>query len=82
MTDPIKAISGAYLSCAYGHNRDDALEIVKALDGAGWAVVPKEATEAMLRDGATWGTMYLDGMLGRNFAPLWHDMVAAGRVKP
>ena len=98
MSDPVEVMAKAIqeapfenlVACTWdemppdGQNMrlSEARLAIKALDAAGWAVVPKVATLEMLRDGATWGTLYLDGKLGRDFSPLWHDMVEAGRVKP
>lgn len=73
MTDPIEAILGTYLTSDYGIIRDDALAIVAGLDAAGWAVVPKEPTDA-----AVAATGLVPGIVKASY----RAMIEAGRVKP
>jgi hypothetical protein len=55
---------------------EHAKDIARAQVRAVLAAI-REPTEAVLRAGATWGTLELDGKLGRDFTPLWQAMVDA-----
>lgn len=54
------------------HYRDECRAIARAV-----LAEIRTPTNAMLTKGATWGTLELDGQLGRDFTGLWQAMIDA-----
>lgn len=71
MTNPVTVITHWLVEVNGQAHRDKAREVVSALDSAGFKVVPKEATEAMMQSGFNFST----GVGYRGVIQTWEAMV-------
>ena len=77
-TDGLREALSAVIGGGYLDGSLTADDILRAIEAAGWQVVPKEPTEEMLRDGAAKVRTFLEheGNYPRTHA-MWVAMLAA-----